>query len=374
MRHQPARQPVLRYRLAIGWGAAARRMPAKQKLALMIPVALAIAVCGAQTQTPPATPSVAAPLAQPLPSPGAAPPSPANAPLAVPAPAPPLFDFKDSDIKFNLQSLMNTLRDQRHEGWVLAAYPDPNTHRPLIGAGFSLDVPAREHPQTDLLNPHQFLEPSSAQLWEAAGLDPALLQTILGRFNRDATTWTTKQYRRKIRLHALTPELTEQEATRLLRISTIQAVFNARAYCRNFDQLSGPQQMALSQLVFQMGVNLEEFTQFLSAINGDVLQTVALDQNAPAIDSGHWKTVQATLMDSQWAHRYSGRASTVIAMFDPNYLDDPSGAERRVEAVLHPPKHRRHQQPAHMVRTGSSKRPAGKSVAKASPARKRKAA
>src|ERR1035438_6196805 len=43
-----------------------------------------------------------------------------------------LFDFKDSDIKFNLTSLMNVLRDSRHEGWVLAAYPDPKTSRPLI--------------------------------------------------------------------------------------------------------------------------------------------------------------------------------------------------------------------------------------------------
>ena len=50
-----------------------------------------------------------------------------------------------------------------------------------------------------------------------------------------------------------------------------------RAYCRVFDQLTASQQMALSQLVFQMGVNLEEFTQFLSAINdsancGDSIQ------------------------------------------------------------------------------------------------------
>ncbi|HTD54197.1 MAG TPA: hypothetical protein VK670_02365 [Silvibacterium sp.] len=347
-------------------------MGPKQKLAWMVALTLSAAVCGAQTPAP--APPAATPLALPSLSPDAQPAVAAPAPLTVPGPPKPLFDFRDSDIKFNLQSLMNTLRDQRHEGWVLAAYPDPNTHRPLIGAGFSLDVPARAHPQTDPQNPHPFLEPSSAQLWQAAGLDPTLLQTILGRFNRDASTWTTKQYRRKIRMHALAPELTDEEATQLLRISTIQAVFNARAYCRNFDQLSGPQQMALSQLVFQMGVNLEEFTQFLSAINGEAVQPVALDQSAPATDSGQWKAVQATLMDSQWARRYSGRASTVIAMFDPNYLDDPNGAERRVEAVLHPPKHRRHQQPAHMVRTGSSKRPAGKATAKANPAHKRKAA
>ncbi len=270
---------------------------------------------------------------------------------------------------------MNTLRDQRHEGWVLAAYPDPNTHRPLIGAGFSLDVPARDHPQTDPLNPHQFLEPSSAQLWQAAGLDPASLQSILDRFNRDVNAWSIRQYRRKIRMHALASELTEEEATRLLRVSTMQAVYNARAYCRNFDQLTGPQQMALSQLVFQMGVNLEEFSQFLGTINGDAVQPVSLDTTGPSTDADHWKAVQATLMDSQWARRYSGRASTVIAMFDPNYLNDPSGAERRVEAVLHPPsKHHRRQQPAHMVRTGTSKRPAPRSSAKTSPARKRKAA
>ena len=289
--------------------------------------------------------------------------------------AQPLFDLHESDIKFQLESLMNALRDQRHEGWVLAAYPDPNTHRPLIGAGFSLDVPAREHPQTDPLNPHTFLEPSSAQLWQAAGLDPALLENVLDRFNRDASTWTTKQYRRKIRMHALTPELTQEEATRLLRISTVQAIYNARAYCRNFDQLNGPQQMALSQLVYQMGVNLEEFSQFLSAINGDGVETVSLDATTPTTGSDHWKAVQTTLMDSQWAHRYSGRASSVIAMFDPNYVDDPSGAERKVEAVLHPPsKHRRRQPPAHMVRTGGSKRAGTKSSAKTSSARKRKSA
>src|SRR5581483_4403167 len=60
--------------------------------------------------------------------------------LTPPAAGPldPLVNFKSSDIKFNLQSLMDTLRDNRHEGWVLAAYPDPKTSRPLIGAGFSL--------------------------------------------------------------------------------------------------------------------------------------------------------------------------------------------------------------------------------------------
>src|ERR1035438_3295779 len=167
-------------------------------------------------------------------SPPSAPPTPQNLPaLRNPPPllAPPvsstsqsLFDFKDSDIKFSLNSLMNVLRDSRHEGWVLAAYPDPKTSRPLIGAGFCLDVVAREHIQSDPLNPHTFIEPSSAQLWQAAGLDPERLQRILDQFDRNLKTWKKKNYRKKIRTHKLPPELTEEEATRLLHVSAIQAV------------------------------------------------------------------------------------------------------------------------------------------------------
>ena len=178
-----------------------------------------------------------------------------------------LLDFKDSDIKFSLASMMEILRDHRHEGWVLAAYPDPNTGRPLIGAGFSLDVPAAVHPQRDPLNPHPFVEPSSAELWQAAGLAPDRLQQILAQFDHNVTAWSPKTYRRKIIHHTLTPQLTEEEATQLLRISALQAIYNARAYCRGFDQLTGSQQMALSQLVFQMGTNLEQFVQFLDALN-----------------------------------------------------------------------------------------------------------
>ncbi len=178
-----------------------------------------------------------------------------------------LFEFRDSDIKFNLNSLMSTLRDPRHESWVLAAYPDPKTSRPLIGAGFSLDVNATDHPQRDPLNPYTFIEPSSAQLWQEAGLDSGRLQLILDQYDSDLKAWKKKNFRRKIKTHQLSPELTDEEATKLLRVSAIQAIHNARAYCREFDQLTASQQMALSQLVFQMGVNLEEFIQFLSAIN-----------------------------------------------------------------------------------------------------------
>src|ERR1700689_4367063 len=249
-----------------------------------------------------------------------------------------LLDFKDSDIKFSLPVMMETLRDHRHEGWVLAAYPDPNTPRPLIGAGFSLDVQAVDHPQRDPLNPHPFVEPSSAQLWQAAGLSQERLQQILNQFDHDASAWTTKQYRRKVIRHKLTPQLTEEEATQLLRISAIQAVYNARAYCRCFDRLTASQQMALSQLVFQMGTNLEQFVSFLGALNDNNNARELAQLDGYMESSGeHWKTVQGTLIDSQWARRYSGRAATVIAMFDPEYSQGPNAAEERIEGTLRPP-------------------------------------
>jgi GH24 family phage-related lysozyme (muramidase) len=249
-----------------------------------------------------------------------------------------LLAFKDGDIKFSLASMMEILRDHRHEGWVLAAYPDPNTGRPLIGAGFSLDVPAVAHPQRDPLNPHPFIEPSSAELWQAAGLAPDRLQQILAQFDHNVTAWSAKTYRRKIIHHTLTPQLTEEEATQLLRISALQAIYNARAYCPGFDELTGSQQMALSQLVFQMGTNLQQFVHFLDALNdnNNARELAQLDGYMESYPE-HWKSVQGTLIDSQWARRYSGRAATVIAMFDPDYSRGPNEAEQRIEATLRPP-------------------------------------
>ncbi|HEV2272565.1 MAG TPA: hypothetical protein VGR96_00290 [Acidobacteriaceae bacterium] len=272
--------------------------------------------------------------------------------------AQPLFDFKPANIKFDLPELMNILRDRRHEGWVLAAYPDPKTGRPLIGAGFSLDVPAREHPQLDLLNPNPFVEPSSAQLWQAAGLDPERLQRILNQYERNLSAWTKRGYRRKIRLNSLTPQVTEEEATRLLRISAVQAIYNARAYCRDFDRLTASQQMALAQLVFQMGVNLQEFVQFLDTLNGDVSSRDP-SQSEADIDFNveHWKTVQRALIESQWARRYSNRAATVIAMFDPAYGQNPEEAEQQIRATLHPAVVRRRRgRPAASLRVASYRR------------------
>jgi hypothetical protein len=250
-----------------------------------------------------------------------------------------LGSFQPSDIKFDIEDMIEVLRDRRHEGWVLAAYPDPKTGRPLIGAGFSLDLPAREHPQHDPLNPNPFLEPSSAELWSAAGLDSQRLQQILADYQARLDAWSTRKYRSQIK--TLPPQISDDEAVLLLRVAAIQAINNARAYCRNFDQLSGSQQMALSQLVYQMGVNLEEFSQFLGLINVDSLPAPAM-HHVSAEDAAYWKSVQQSLEQSQWARLYRTRAISVIAMLDPRYNENPAMAERRVGATLRPAVVHRH--------------------------------
>ena len=313
-------------------------------LAKLIPPTLllvAAAYAASQTAAPvpaPAQPPLAGQISEPAAAPEAA--TPAAAPIAAPAITPAieaLLSFKDSDVKFSVSELMDILRDKRHEGWVLAAYPDPKTGRPLIGAGFSLDLPAREHPQQDPLNPNGFLEPSSAELWQAAGLDAAKLAKILDQFHEQASTWTTRQFRRDIPW--LTPQISGDEADQLLRIAIVQSAINARAYCRNFDQLTASQQMAVSQLVYQMGVNLEEFTEFLALINMGEGMDAGPNGGAvpqPPHDAVYWTTVQHSLEQSQWARLYRARAVAVIAMLDPRYADSPAAAERRVSAVLRP--------------------------------------
>jgi len=292
---------------------------------------------------------------------GQLPPIATDTPLVAPSPPTPpaaqtTLNFDISGTKFSMESLMRVLKDGQHEGWVLAAYPDPKTSRPLIGAGFSLDVEAREHLQSDPRNPNQFIEPSSAQLWQAAGLDPERLQKVLDQFDRNLAKWNKKTYRKKIKAHQLPPQLTDAEAMQLLQVSALQAIHNAKAYCRVYDQLMASQQMALSQLVFQMGVNLEEFVQFLAVLNSEpVLQNVSLTDGGTDGQIEHWKAVQQTLIESQWARRYTTRAVTVIAMFDPTYEQDPKAAQRRIQAVLRPPAKRArkkpHLPPAHTAST-----------------------
>ena len=250
-----------------------------------------------------------------------------------------LLSFRPADVKFDVADLMDILRDRRHEGWVLAAYPDPKTGQPLIGAGLSLDLPERVHPQRDPLNPHPFLEPSSADLWQAAGLEPAKLRGILDQFYARQAEWNKRTFRRHI--FTLDPEITDEDADALLRIGIIQAIDNAKAYCRYFDRLTASQQMAMTQLVYQMGVNLQEFSSFLTLIN----QNAAYPQKLGTADqpgSHYWRDVQLSLVQSQWARLYRQRATSVIAMLDPQYADDPSGAEHSIARVLHPARqHRR---------------------------------
>ena len=280
-----------------------------------------------------------------------------NPPLAVPVPARPpagipaqiaktatqeatvspaverLLAFQESEIKFDVEQLMDILRDKRHEGWVLTAYPDPKTAQPLIGAGFSLDLPAREHLQRNPLNPNQFIEPSSADLWQAAGLPPEQLQTILDIYRKRLNTLSKHGFRAQ--MTALEPQITMADANALLRVGIIQAAINAKAYSRYFDELTAPQQMAMTQLVYQMGVNLEEFTTFLGLINrqsSDGLgNTVTVRPSAE-----YWRDVQRSLEQSQWGRLYRDRATAVIAMFDPHYEMNSTGAERKVSAVLRP--------------------------------------
>ncbi len=268
-----------------------------------------------------------------------------------------LEDFKLSDVKFSLDDLMDVLRDRRHEGWVLAAYPDPKTGRPLIGAGFSLDLPARDHPQTDPLNPHLFLEPSSAELWQAAGLDATRLSQILDEYQQRLQRTGTRQFRKQIK--TLPPQITEDDAALLLRIAAIHAIYNARAYCRNFDHLTGSQQMAMTQLVYQMGVNLAQFSQFLGLVNDDSLARPA-PHATTTVDAQYWITVQQSLIHSQWARLYRVRAISVIAMLDPRYENNPRMAERRVQATLRPAvTHRRRGRTAASTELASTKAPGG---------------
>ena len=127
--------------------------------------------------------------------------------------------------------------------------------------------------------------------------------------------------------------------------------------------------MALSQLVFQMGVNLDEFDQFLSTLNGDVSdRDLSQSDGNLETEAEHWKTLQRTLIESQWARRYTSRAATVIAMFDPDYEEDPSGAERRVEATIRPPvTHRRKKRPVASLRAVSDSNHIGKASRKKAP-------
>ncbi|HWG19633.1 MAG TPA: hypothetical protein VG225_03820 [Terracidiphilus sp.] len=331
----------------------------KSFFTLFVAVSLGALSAGAQSPPAPADPPADAATAPAAPAPAAVP-APADtsyAPaIAVPStipgtlvragaeaaamtdPVQTLLNFKDSNVKFGVDRLMDILRDKRHEGWVLAAYPDPKTSQPLIGAGFSLDLPQRVHLQRDPLNPHPFLEPSSSQLWQAAGLAPEKLKNILDQFDARMAEWGSRSFRSQLR--DLDPQITDDDANALLRVGIVQAIENARAYCRNFDGLSASQQMGMTQLVYQMGINLEEFSSFLTLLNRDNGSGPEARAIAKA-DAEYWRSVQLSLVQSQWARLYRDRAKAVIAMLDPRYEANPARAERSVGTVLRPVRHRR---------------------------------
>jgi hypothetical protein len=99
--------------------------------------------------------------------------------------------------------------------------------------------------------------------------------------------------------------------------------------------------MALVQLVYQMGVNLQEFSQFLDLANrGSAPSNADAPQlllSTSASNAEYWQTVQQALVQSQWARLYRTRAASVIAMLDPQYAEEPGAAMRRLSPLLPPP-------------------------------------
>lgn len=254
-----------------------------------------------------------------------------------------LFPFKDSDVKFRMEDMMGILRDANHENWRVTAYPDrTNPNIALIGAGFNLSVAKDvEYKPGDPQDPYQYndrvrRDPSSLALWEAAGLSDEKLKKTFENFARHKKRYGKNNQTAFALFDRVSPDLTDEEATRLLYVSARQGVYNAMAYAKDFDHMTGPQQMGMSQLVYQMGTHLPPwmdekgdqhtgFQNFLDTINDTSYRQpqaggAAPDAKAVAqAESEHWKTVQQHLIDSQWFKRYRERAVEVVAQFDPKY-------------------------------------------------------
>ena len=79
-----------------------------------------------------------------------------------------------------------------------------------------------------------------------------------------------------------------------------------------------------------------------------------LSRDGNESDAAYWKTVQQSLVQSQWARLYRVRAASVIAMLDPRYSESPATAEHSIAAVLHPAAGRRHRgKPAASLRNAA---------------------
>jgi GH24 family phage-related lysozyme (muramidase) len=272
-----------------------------------------------------------------------------NSTLSAPTDIEQLRLIGDADMGFDRNDLIRRLN--HFESMVLTAYPDPKTHLPLIGAGFSLRIaPKPPHVQIDTSNPVQFIEPQPKDLWVAAGLDPKRFDDILTQFDKNARAMGYNKLHAAAVNKRLPADISPEEADRLTHVAIQQSVHNAWAYYSKdkYSALKPSQKEALAHMVFQMGVNLEGFVTFLNKLNDNHLRSSkpspehALEA-ADAAGGDFWETLQRSMIHSKWfkmyrkdnnAHKYhESRAIAVLAMLDPHYENDPDLAERKVLAM-----------------------------------------
>src|SRR5258707_11245355 len=93
--------------------------------------------------------------------------------------------------------------------------------------------------------------------------------------------------------------------------------------------------MPMTNLVYQMGVTPEDSSPFFAkTTRGN--ESVAEAETVAKADAAYWRSVQMSLVQSQWARLYRARATAVIAMLDPAYMKNPTRAERSVGVILRP--------------------------------------
>jgi GH24 family phage-related lysozyme (muramidase) len=237
------------------------------------------------------------------------------------------FPFKHSAIKFRLESLMAGLSEK--EGWMSIAYPDSSAKGiPTIGMGFNLSIEGRPRDDAD---PYQNggwprKDPSAQELWKIAGLPEEKLKDVMANFEERNKRWHGRQAAFKFLDH-FEHDITRHEAHKLLYVSARQAVYNAMAYAKDFPDMNGAQQMAMAQIVYQMGTKLEGFKDFLGEINNTSYH------QQPELAEAHWRAVQSELIKSDWYRNHTTRATKVIAMFDPQYRADAKKAQKNVEEL-----------------------------------------
>lgn len=250
------------------------------------------------------------------------------------------FPFSTHQIKFSLDDMMRDI--ENHEGRMLAAYPDPEGKVALIGAGFNLGVMKEITRDADSdpyrFNGHARKEPSSEALWQMAGLHSSKLHEIQKRMEGhleadqqarpSVASRILRRFSRRL-AEEFSADITNTQSRALLYVSSRQATYNAMAYSSDFANLTQSQQMGMSELVFQMGSNLEKFEKFLGKLNDPPVPSAT-----PEEVRQHWRDVQSELVDSAWFKTYHKRAVRVTAMMDPNYdFYNPAIAEAKVKEL-----------------------------------------